>query len=83
MIFHTVGEQGWSPDIKSTISFPEYLCSRLLMCDEYSDGSLLTWQFEAGRGVTVNRFQLMSRSMHTYAVGTHKYTTIASITTPI
>ena len=53
------------------------------MSDEYSDGSLLTLQFEAGRGVTANRFQLMSRSMHTYAVGTHKYTTIASITTPI
>jgi hypothetical protein len=47
------------------------------MPDKNVDGTLLTWHFDDGREVPVNRFQLMSRLGQTYVVGNIKYEFIA------
>jgi hypothetical protein len=64
-LFFFHGEDGWGKDIRKTVSFNKYICSRLLMPEwnMYAKGREESYD---SRGIHTNRFIVLSRAGQTW-----------------
>jgi len=69
-LFFNRGEVGWGEDMRSTVSFTDYMASRILRPDVLSDGTTLMLPSKADPDILlpVNRFQAMARLGSVYMV---------------
>ena len=69
-IFFPHGEMGWSAELRKTIEFMPYLCSRILMPEYNEDGSPFTCPSKKNPTIRIhcNRFQAAARLKQVYLV---------------